>query len=197
VEVAIVRTGVANVASVETALRALRVVPRSVTNASELADARAVVLPGVGSFGAASRELLRAGLWDALREFIAAERPTLAICLGMQLLADASEEYPGAQGLGLVQGTVSRFPDSVRVPQLGWNRIEAGEDCVLLESGHACFANSYRLAVAPPGWAAAWSDHGGPFVAALERGPVLACQFHPELSGAFGRALLARWLERC
>ena len=120
-----------------------------------------------------------------------AGRPTLAICLGLQLLAVRSEEAPGTTGLGVLATAVTRLPDSVSVPQLGWNLVRGGE---LVRDGHAYFANSYRLTQAPEGWRGVWADHGGPLVAALERGPQLLCQFHPELSGGWGHELLGRWL---
>jgi imidazole glycerol-phosphate synthase subunit HisH len=82
----------------------------------------------------------------------------------------------------------------VRVPQFGWNRIEPEPGCRYLEGGFAYFANSYR-ALAAPGCRTASAEHGERFIAGLERGDLVACQFHPELSGAFGRDLLARWLE--
>ena len=122
-------------------------------------------------------------------------RPTLAICLGLQLLVDASDEAPGQPGLGVISGRVGRFPSGVKVPQLGWNRVMAEPSCRLLGSGTAYFANSYRLEGIPEGWSAATSEHGGTFVAGLERGAVLACQFHPELSGEWGEGVLRRWIE--
>lgn len=196
-DVAIVATGVANLASVAAALRRLQATPQIVADAAAVGDARAVVLPGVGAFGAAMRELHARELVQPLRARISAGRPTLAICLGLQLLAEWSEESPGAAGLGVVPGALGRFPSGVRVPQFGWNRIEPDAGCRLLAGGHVYFANSYRLVAAPPGWHAAWAEHGGRFVAGIERGEVLACQFHPELSGGFGAAILRRWLERC
>ncbi len=86
------------------------------------------------------------------------------------------------------------FANGLRVPHLGWNRVTAGDGCSLLADGDAYFANSYKLDEVPAGWDGATTDHGGEFVAALERGTVLACQFHPELSGAWGQALIERWL---
>ena len=187
-------TGTANLASVEAAFRRLGAVPVPAGDAAVLARASHVMLPGVGAFGAARERLEGLGLIEALRQRIEADLPTIAICVGHQLLFDGSEENPDVAGLGVVQGRVTRFPVGVRVPQFGWNEVEAGEDCSLLESGFAYFANSYR-AVAAPGWRIATADHGGPFVAAMERGRVIGCQFHPELSGDFGAALLSRFLE--
>ena len=153
------------------------------------------MLPGVGAFGAAMQRLVAAGLVDVLAERVRAGRPLLAICLGLQLLCESSAESPGVRGLGVVPGRVTRFDTGLRVPQLGWNFIKPEPACSLLTSGHAYFANSYRLTDTPAGWSAASAEYGGPFVAAFERGSVLACQFHPELSGRWGLQLLRRWLE--
>lgn len=195
VEVLVVRTGSANLASVLAGLERAGAAPRLTERADEVAAADRVVLPGVGAFGAVARRLRELELVDALRERITADRPTLAICLGMQLLCEGSEESAGAAGLGVVAAGVRRFSDGVRVPQLGWNRVTANPECHVLASGHAYFANSYRVVDPPAGWRCATADHGGPFVAAMERGAVVACQFHPELSGAYGAALLKRWIE--
>ncbi|MEZ5864667.1 MAG: imidazole glycerol phosphate synthase subunit HisH [Geminicoccaceae bacterium] len=193
-EVAIVPTGTANLASVLAAFRRLGATPVVVEDAARLARASHAMLPGVGAFGASLERLEALGLDVAIRERIAADLPTIAICVGHQLLFEASEESPGAVGLGVVRGMVQRFPAGVRVPQFGWNEVRAGEGCALLESGYAYFANSYR-ATAAPGWQVATAEHGGPFVAAMERGRVIGCQFHPELSGDYGAALLSRFLE--
>ncbi len=194
-EVAVVDTGVANLASVLAALTRLGTDARRTSEAAAVERAAAVVLPGVGSFAAGAERLAAAGLAEPLRKRIAEGRSTLAVCLGLQLLAEGSEESPGAAGLGVLPVRATRFPDTVRVPQLGWNRVTAGPGARLVADGWAYFANSYRLTAAPPGWSAAAAEHGGPFVAALERGAVLACQFHPELSGVWGAALLGRWLD--
>ena len=82
------------------------------------------------------------------------------------------------------------------MPQMGWNRVEPGPGSRFVESGWAYFANSYRIDRLPEGWAGSSTDHGGEFVSALEKGDVLACQFHPELSGEWGARLLDRWLQR-
>ena len=114
---------------------------------------------------------------------------------GIRKLPAGSDEGAGVEGLGVLEVTASRYPDSVVVPQLGWNSIEVDTDCRLLQNGAAYFANSYRLTEQPRGWRVAWSDHGGPFVADVERGNVLGCQFHPELSGSWGEKLIERWSQ--
>ena len=88
-----------------------------------------------------------------------------------------------------------RFEDSVRVPQLGWNYVEADESCRIISSGYAYFANSYCARRLPEGWSGAYADHGGRFIAGLERGAVAALQCHPELSASWGVELLQRWLK--
>jgi cyclase len=134
------------------------------------------------------------GLDLALQEAVLSGTPLLAVCLGLQLLCEGSEESPGVAGLGLVRGTCRSLPHGVRLPHLGWNRVAPDGTSRLVHPMDAAFANTYALRQAPPGWSAAWASHGEPFVAALERDQVLACQFHPELSGSAGLELLHRWL---
>lgn len=196
----IVATGVANLASVVAALRRAGAAPRVTHCAREVLEAPAVLLPGVGAFDAGRAALARHDLDCALRTRIAEDRPTLAICLGMQLLFASSDEGT-AEGLSILPGHVARFDatrasaGALRVPQLGWNRIDAEPACTVLASGSAWFANSYRLIDAPRGVRVAWSEHGGRFVAGLESGRLVACQFHPELSGSHGAALLRRFVR--
>lgn len=193
-EVVIVKTGIANLASVQAGLRRVGADTIVTADPAAIRDAGHVMLPGVGAFGAAM-EVLRNGAGDALRDRIAANRPTLAICLGMQLLCRESEESPGVAGLGILEAAVTRYPDTVTVPQMGWARITADPAAQLLRSGYVYFANSYRVARVPEGWRGATGDYAGPYAAAVERGKVLACQFHPELSGKYGKHLLRSWIE--
>jgi glutamine amidotransferase len=194
-EVVIVQTGTANIASVVAGLRRAGASPRLVEGPADAERARLVVLPGVGAFGASMQRLAQDGTADVLRARAEAGRPLLAICLGLQLLCRASEESPGVAGLGIALADVRRFGGELRVPQLGWNVVEPDAAFDAAGKGFAYFANSYRVQEPPDGWAAAWSDHGGRFIAALQRGPLLACQFHPELSGAWGSELLRRWVR--
>lgn len=202
---AVVRTGTANLASVLAALRRVGVEPFETQDADVVASSALVVLPGVGSFNAAMATLSEyAGLAGAIAERARTGRPLLAICLGFQVLFDASDESPGVRGLGVLPGAVRRFTGGagLRVPQMGWNTIEPDRACAALESGDVYFANSFRIGeadwAAPAGWSPAWCVHGERFVAAVEAhaGRVVACQFHPELSGAFGASMLQRWVEK-
>ncbi|HEV2672147.1 MAG TPA: imidazole glycerol phosphate synthase subunit HisF [Gemmatimonadales bacterium] len=193
-DVVIVDSGVANLASIAGALGRLGATVVVTAEPQTVRDAARIVLPGVGAFGAGMTALRSTSLDVAIREVAARGTPLLGICLGMQLLCEASEEAPGVAGLGLVEGTCRRLPGDVRIPHLGWNTVTPEPGARFMTSGVAAFANSYALRESPEGWTPAWTTHGVPFVAGLERGPILACQFHPELSGAYGAALLERWL---
>jgi len=195
-EVLVIRTGIANLASVFAGLTRMGAKPFISENPDEILRAESVMLPGVGSFAAGMQQLRNKGIAEPLKKRILDGKPTLAICLGLQLLCKKSEESPGVPGLGIIDQTVLRFPDSVRVPQLGWNRIEPEAGCRLLQMGYAYFANSFRLLEPPQDWRIAYSEYGGRFVSALEQGSVLACQFHPELSGEWGLDLMKRWLSQ-
>lgn len=192
---AVVPTGTANMASVLAAFRRLGAAPIPVTHPEAVMGHDHVVVPGVGAFGAAMGEIDRQGLREALTERITRGLPTLAICVGMQILATSSNESEGVPGLGILDAEVTRFGEGVLTPQMGWNRVEPGPGCRMVTPGWAYFANSYRISAAQEGWASAETRHGDTFVSALERGSVLACQFHPELSGEWGSGLMRRWLD--
>jgi imidazole glycerol phosphate synthase glutamine amidotransferase subunit len=195
-DVLVIRTGSANLASVQAGLRRAGGRPELTEDPAAVSAASHVVLPGVGALGPARARLDALGLSEAVVERARQDRPLFCVCLGLQLLLEESEESPGVPGLAAVSGRAERFAAEVRVPQLGWNRVEAPEGARYLESGEYYFANSYRLVSEPPGVAVARAEHGGAFVAAFERGALLACQFHPELSGGAGHRVIARWLER-
>jgi cyclase len=191
--VAVIDSGVANLASVLCAFSALGADPFATRNPAEVREATHVVLPGVGRFQAGINALRLAGMDRAISDLHESGKPLLAVCLGMQLLGDGSEESPGVRGLGLFPGRFTRLPSTVRVPHLGWNRVHPGGEGAF-PKGMAAFANSYGLKEAPRGWHAAWTVHGEPFVSGLIQDRTLALQFHPELSGAFGMGLLQHWL---
>ena len=194
-EVTVVPTGTANMASVAAGFRRLGADLRPAESANEIRVADQLVLPGVGTFAAAMEHIDEHRWRRALVDRIQAGRPTLAICVGMQLLCEMSEENVETNGLGVVSETVARFPEGLIIPQFGWNRVTPDSACRFLRPGWAYFANSYRLGSVSDGWVGAKTEYGGSFVSAMERGDVLACQFHPELSGEWGSNLLGRWLD--
>lgn len=193
-QVVVVDTGRSNAASLMAALERAGARTSLTTDPAVVRAAAFAVLPGVGAFGAVADRLRAMGVDAALRERLERGAPTLGACLGMQLFFESSEESPGARGIGAIPGAITAYGPGVRSPQFGWNRISSPEGGGGV--AFAYFANSYKLDVAPPGWMAATATYGAPFVAAIERGKVLLCQFHPELSGAWGQSLLSLWLAR-
>ena len=192
--IAIIPTKVANIASIRAALSRAGFDSQLVHDPEFIYKTPHVVLPGVGAFQPGMEELQNLGLTQSVKSRINEGKKILSICLGMQLLFSSSEEGPGIHGLGVFEPSVTKFPISVRVPQFGWNKVHASSKCKLLESGYAYFANSFRIETAPSDTAVATANYGGDFIAALEKDGLLACQFHPELSGYWGQQLIERWL---
>jgi imidazole glycerol-phosphate synthase subunit HisH len=194
-EVTIVSTGAANIASVMSALKRAGASPRVVRSASDVLQAERIILPGVGNFGSAMVQLKRDDILQPLREKLTSGTPTLAICLGMQLLFTSSEESPGVAGLSILKGNLESFPSGSLKTHVGWNTVEPLPETRLLRAGDAYFTHSYRLLKLPGVAALATTCYDTPFISAFEIGNILACQFHPELSGAWGMDLLQRWLN--
>lgn len=193
----VVRTGVANIGSMVAGLKRAGGDPVLIDDVETIRTAQHVVVPGVGTFGEAMQSLHDAKLVDALKHRFEHGLPTLFVCVGLQILGSSSEESPNASGFGFLPSHVIHFPAGVHVPQQGWNKVDASEGSFFLQSGFAYYSNSFCFVHQPVGdsWASAVSDHGVKFVAAVERGGFLACQFHPELSGDFGQAILKKWID--
>jgi glutamine amidotransferase len=166
-------------------------------DAARVASSDAAVLPGDGAFGATMAALVERGLDAAVRDVIAAGKPFLGICVGMQLLYDRSDEYGEHAGLGVFAGSVSRFAGAPRVPHMGWNRLELVRDHPFVRGvapgSYAYFLHSYRADVGATTVAA--TDHGARFAAIEARDNVMATQFPPEKSGATGAVLLDNFIE--
>jgi cyclase len=194
-QVALIDSGVANLASMLNALVSLGLDPVVTTDPTTVTEAPFVVLPGVGAFSAGMTALRNSGLTETLRQRIGDGKPTLAVCLGLQLLCESSEEDPLEAGVGVIPARCRRISGDVTVPHLGWNLVHSAGDTHWVDSGYAAFANSYCIERPPVGWRTATTMHGRAFVAALEYKRTLACQFHPELSGEYGMTLLRRWLS--
>jgi glutamine amidotransferase len=197
--IAVVDYGIGNLRSAEKALQHLGADARLTANEHEIAAAAAVVLPGVGNFGACMRALRESGLEQVTLDAATDGRPFLGICVGMQMLFDGSDESPDATGLGVVSGRITRLPGTVRLPQMGWNTLEPGNGTRLLaglpEPAWCYFVHTYAPEPDDDAVVAAWCDYGRRFAAAIERGPLWATQFHPEKSGAVGLALLANFVK--
>jgi glutamine amidotransferase len=185
--------------NLRSAQRALERVGAAVTvsrdvGAAEQADA--LVVPGVGAFAACMAGLRAVGGDSLVLRWVAAERPLLGICVGMQVLFDAGVEHGvESDGLGVLPGRVERLTAPV-LPHMGWNTVAAPDGSRLFAGLPAdtrfYFVHSY--AAHKTDGAVTWAEHGAPFVAAVERGAVAATQFHPEKSGDAGATLLQNWL---
>jgi glutamine amidotransferase len=155
--------------------------------------ADAVILPGVGAFPEAMRHVDRLGLADVLTELT---QPLLGICLGMQLLFESSTEHEGAQGLGILPGAVTRL-ESPRLPHIGWNLVSFERPSALIEglAGTAAFYHVHSFACRPsdPADVVGTSEYGERFASVVERGNVMATQFHPEKSSRDGLRLLGNF----
>lgn len=200
-KVFIVDYGMGNIRSLSAALEHLGSDVVVSGDPSELDAAKILILPGVGSFPAAMSAMDNLGLSQAIRDVMhTGKSKLLGICLGMQLLMDSSNEHQGATGLGLVAGSVERFPreNELPVPHIGFNsvRSQRGSDLFagLGEETDFYFVHSYRTVAAGPEALVATSHYGEDFVAAIESGNIYGTQFHPEKSQTNGLRLLANFL---
>lgn len=200
--IAIIDYDAGNIRSVEKACRYLGEEPVITREASEIERADHVILPGVGAFGDCMDHLRKYGLIDVIKGVTAKGTPFLGICLGLQLLYSASEESPGAEGLSILQGTITRIPDhpGFKVPNIGWNSCELMNDGRLFrgipDQPFFYFVHSYFLTAADKSTVRAQIEYGGTRIdASVEAGNTFACQFHPEKSGETGLAVLKNFLE--
>ena len=197
---AVVDYGMGNLHSVTQALKRLNVDAVVTADPAILAEAKGIVLPGVGAFGDAMDNLRELNLVEPLRTAAASGKPFLGICLGMQLLCDSSEEHGEHEGLGIIPGQVIRFENGLKVPHMGWNDLAWASDHPLfeeMEPGYVYFVHSYHVLPTNPRHVLATTDYGHPVSAIIGHDQVIGMQFHPEKSGALGMALLARFVKMC
>lgn len=196
--VAIVDYGVGNLKSVANALRYLGIRSLVTADSGDLERAGAIILPGVGAFPDAA-EKLREKRLDREVTLQAEKKPILGICLGMQLLFDEGAEVRPTAGLGLVPGRVDRIKTEYKLPHIGWNSLHFQNDCPIfrgLDDGvFVYFVHSFCGYAAEEGDVAARTDYGPSVVAAVHRGNVYGCQFHPEKSGEAGLQILRNFGE--
>lgn len=200
----IIDSGIANLGSVLAALHRIGAQAHVSVDPRDVSDATAIVLPGVGAFGDGMASLQRHGLVDPIRAAAAKGIPLLGICLGMQLLASASEEHGEHCGLGLIRGRVRKLPSSIgaRVPNIGWYDVAARSSARLFEgigkrSSSFYFVHSYYLNCDEESDTAATIEFGGRSVTvAVENKNIFGVQFHPEKSQDAGLAVLANFARR-
>jgi glutamine amidotransferase len=209
-QVAVVDYGMGNLFSVAQACRAVGLIPAITADPARVRDAAAVIVPGIGGFPEAMRTLERDRLIEPVLGAVRDGRPVVGICLGMQLLFEQSYEFGLHRGLGILGGTVERFPELAqgrrwKVPQVGWNRLalasrrEPGswQAAGLRDGDFMYFVHSFRVCPADPGVVAATSRYAGlEFTAAVSVGNVLGWQFHPERSGIRGVELYRALAQR-
>ena len=169
-------------------------------DASELAKADRLILPGVGAFEDAAKKLRDSGMADVVRAQAAAGKPLLGICLGMQLLFERSYEYGCHEGLGLLKGQVvpmeGKLPAELKIPHMGWNALEVKGGRLLsgMNGQYVYFVHSFFAENCDDSLSAV-TQYGIPITAAVEKGNVYGCQFHPEKSGNVGLNILRKFAE--
>ncbi len=193
--IAIIDYGIGNLRSVQKALEASGAQTRLVTSPADVAAADKLVLPGVGAIRPAMDRLEELGLVEAIKAFTASGKPFLGICLGLQLLFDTSSEGGMVKGLGILRGTVERFPDAVKVPQMGWNSLHiARRDGPMyrgvVEGAFVYFCHSYYVRPRDASVQATLTDYGLTYVSSVCAGNVWGVQFHPEKSQEVGLKIL-------
>jgi glutamine amidotransferase len=200
--IAILDYGMGNLRSVEKALERAGATPVRTRDHDEIRSCEGAVLPGVGAFPKAMRTVRELEFDVLIGELLAAARPMLGICLGMQLLFEASSENEGAWGLGLLGGKVERLPaPGLKVPHIGWNEVRWARRTALTEglpeASPFYFVHSFAPVAVGDDDVLGTSSYGEPFVCAVERDPVYGVQFHPEKSSAHGLQLLRNFTSIC
>lgn len=197
--IAVLDYGAGNLRSVELGLARAGADTVITRDPAVMAAADGLVLPGVGAFADAMAALNASGIVEPLKELVAAGKPLLGICLGMQALFETSEEGPGVAGLGLIPGHVRRLPDcGLKIPHMGWNNIVAQKEspllCGLPSEPYVYFVHSFACFADESADVLATAEYGVPFHAAVQRGNIIGMQFHPEKSGGVGQVLLKNFV---
>lgn len=198
--IALIDYGMGNLHSVAKALERVGAQVTVTRDPDEVRGADRVVLPGVGAFGDCMNNLNERGLAPVIREVIAAGKPFLGICVGLQLLFEGSEEDPGVAGLGILPGQVKKIiAPGLKIPHMGWNALEFQRESPLFRGLPAqpfvYFVHSYHAVPADASLRTAFAEYGEPVTAAVGRGPLQAVQFHPEKSSQVGMKILANFKE--
>lgn len=192
--ITVVDYGMGNLRNVRRALEQCGAEARITPDPAAVRGADTLILPGVGAFGEAVARIDALGLREPILAHVAAGRPMLGICLGMQLLFSESEESPGAAGLGLLPGVVRRFTGDLVVPHIGWNDVTVASPSRLLAQDGGCFYFVHSFHADPGPSTTGTSTYGVRFAAVVEQANVSGVQFHPEKSQSAGLDLLRRFI---
>ncbi len=201
--VAIIDYGVGNLFSLKSSLDFLGVKSVVTDDKEVLASADRIILPGVGAFGDAAKKLQKSGLADFIKQQTKEGKHLLGICLGMQLLLDKSFEYGEHEGLGLISGEIRPISDAIpadlKIPHIGWNALDFTKENPLFKyinnGDHVYFVHSFYATNCEES-VIATSEYGAPLTAAVAKGNVFGCQFHPEKSGKVGLNILRAFCEK-
>ncbi len=199
--IAVIDYDAGNLKSVEKALIFLGETPVITRDREELLAADKVILPGVGAFGDAMDRLHQYGLVDVIKGVVKKGTPFLGICLGLQLMFESSEESPGVEGLGLLPGKILKIPETpgMKVPHMGWNSLKIDPNSRLFkgipDGNYVYFVHSYYLKAGSEDIVAATTEYGTHIHAAVEKGNLYACQFHPEKSSQTGLKILENFIS--
>lgn len=199
--IAILDYDAGNLKSVEKALEFLREESIITRDRHEVRKADKLILPGVGSFGAAMEQLKKYEIDQMLKEAVEEGKPLLGICLGLQLLFEGSEESQGVEGLHLLKGNILRIPDQegLKIPHIGWNSLKLENDGRLFQDIYAepyvYFVHSYYLKAEEEHIVKASAEYGVSIHASVEQGNIFACQFHPEKSSSVGLKMLSNFAK--
>jgi len=192
--IAIIDYGMGNLRSVQKGFEKVGCDARIVQNAGEVLAAGGVVLPGVGAFANAMQNLREADLIETVLRVIGEGRPFLGICLGLQLLFEASEEFGLTPGLGVFPGVIKKLPGEMKIPHMGWNEVYFTKKCPLAkdiaQGSHFYFVHSYYVNTADKEIIAGKTDYGIDFTSMVAQNNVFGIQFHPEKSSTLGLRIL-------
>jgi len=197
--IAIIDYGMGNLCSVQKALERLGAQTVITDSPASLAQADKIILPGVGAFGDAMKELKSRNLVEPIRREVASGKPFLGICLGLQILFEKSKESPGVAGLSLLPGEVRRFITDLKVPHMGWNQIHIKKPAPIFkgikEGAFVYFVHSYYVVPERAEDISTTTDYAIEFVSAIWRNNLSATQFHPEKSQSVGLQILKNFIE--
>ena len=200
--IAIIDYGAGNIQSVYKALKFIGADCKVTSDKDEILNADGAILPVVGSFGDAMDTKTKRGIKDTIIEYTKSGKPFLGICLGLQLLFPESEETPGVKGLDIFKGTITKIPNqnrTLKIPHMGWNNISIKQKNGIFKGiegePYVYFVHSFYLKAQDKDIVAATTQYGVEIDAAVQKGNIIATQFHPEKSGEVGLKMLKNFVE--